>query len=356
MRHDRASKIIAALLSAAMLLLCFTGCSGRLTREEMRGEIALASENYSVSGGMYAYFFFTMGYSYVSGITQEELDERGYDETKTFQEQMYDEDRTWYEYINEYVQHEVQTLLLLCEEAGAAGITLGPDDYAYINEQLTQLKTWAVVYNESDLNTYLNQLYFGYVDEEDLKMALLVQTLAAKCDAYLDGKLAERMTQERLDAHLATMTFEGGRDETLTRDLGHILVSYQNYDEDQAYDNIKLAKKRFEEAGKTEDAFKTQWKEFSEDANMVYDNLQKGDMVSTIDEWLFAPERQLGDLGIVTTEDGCHLLYYMEVGDPVYIVQAKSELSKIISEEMLAEMGERYDIKVKKKVVNAVDV
>lgn len=350
----------AMLLCAALLIGSLFSCSGPnlsgLSGDELRGYTAMKTEHYEITGGMYAYLFLEIGAAYVSNITQEELDERGFDENKTLKEQKYDKDRTWYEYIAEYVNEQVSNLLVMCEAATDAGITLTNEDYSYVNDQLTGMRTRVVLSYRTDFATYLNDKYFGYVNEEDLTKVLLMETLAAKYDAKLDAQIQERMTQERVDAHVATMSFPNGKDESTTRNLGHMLCSYTYYDDMQAYENMSTALKRFEEAGKTEEAFAKLWKEFSEDANMVYDNVRRGDMMEAIDKWLYADGRKVGDLGIISSDDGCHLLYYMSDGDPCYVADAKDELSKIIAEEILAELHAKFKIKVKKNVTNAINV
>ena len=359
MRQNHISRAIAMLLCAVLLLGSLVSCGPNLsgmTGDELRSYDALKTDNYEITGSMYAYFFLEIGAAYVSGITEEELAERGFDENKTLKKQKYDSERTWYDYINEYVLEEVSNLILMCEAATDAGIALTDDDYVYVNDQMTNQRTMVVVRYQTDYNSYLKDRYFGYVNEEDIKQIFLMETLAAKYSSYLSSEIDARMTEERVQAHLATMTFEGGRDESPTRNLGHILSSYSVFDEDQTYENMKTAKKRFEEAGKTEQAWSELWKEFSHDANEVYRNVRQGEMVEAMDQWLFAPERVVGDLGIITTENGCHLLYYMSEGDPAYIADAKEELYEIISHEVLEELRAKFKIKVKKNVINAIDV
>ena len=360
MRRNKATRPLAMLLCAVILIGSLVSCSGPnltgLTGDELRTYHALKSENYEITGSMYAYFFLEAGAAYVSGITEEELAERGFDENKSLKSQKYDKNRTWYDYINEYVTEEVSRLLLLCEAATEAGITLTDEDYVYVNDQMTAQRTKVVVNYQTDYNTYLGDRYSGYVNEEDMKKIFLMETLAAKYSPNIDAQIEERMTEDRVSAHLETMTFENGRDETVTRNLGHILASSMLYDEDQSYENIKTAKKRFEEAGKTDEAWEKVWKDISDDANMVYENLRQGEMVEAIDKWLYAEERVVGDLGIISTDDGCHLLYYMSEGDPAYIADAKIELSEIISQEILEELRAKYKIKVKKNVTEAIDV
>lgn len=354
------NRVLSMMLCAVLLVSAMVSCSGPnlsgISGDELRTYTAMKSENFEISGSMYAYFFYEIGTAFVSTITQEELDERKFDENKTLKEQKYDKDRSWYDYVNEYVAEEVTKLLLTCEAATEAGITLTNEDYAYVNDQLTGQRTKVVIHYQTDYNSYLSDRYAGLVNEDDVTKVFLMETLAAKYNSQLTQLMNDRMTQERVDAHIATMNFENGKDETITRNLGHILASYTLYDEDQAYENVKTAKTRLEATDKSESAFEPIWKELSDDANMIYRNLRKGEMVAEIDNWIYAEERKVGDIGIISTESGYHLLYYISEGDPVYVAQAKDELVEIISKEILEEMRAKYKIVKKKNVMNVVDV
>lgn len=360
MRSNRILRVLALAVCAALLLGSMLSCSGPnlsdLPGEELRGYTAMKTENYEITGGMYAYLFLEIGAAYANTIPQEEIDEHGFDENKRLRDQKYDKKRTWYDYIGEYVNQEIESLLIMCEAATEAGITLTNEDYAYVNEQLTGMRTQVVLYYRTDFESHLQDKYFGYVKEEDVTKVLLMETLAAKYDSHLHALIEERMTQERIDAHLETMTFENGKDETITRNLGHILSSSLYYDEMQSYENVTTALKRLEAAGKTEEAFAELWEEFSDDANMVYKNVSQGDMVGIFDDWLFAEGREVGDTGILSSEDGSHLVFYISEGDPAYIAEAKVELEEIIAQEIRAELGAKIKIKVKKNVLNAIDV
>ena len=360
MKHNQVNRLISALLCAVLLIGSLVSCGGPnlsgMTGDELRNYAALKTENYEITGSMYAYFFMEIGAAYVSDITEEELQERGFDENKTLKEQKYDKDHSWYDYINEYVLQEVSNLILMCEAATAAGIALTNDDYNYVNDQLTSQRTKVVVNYQTDYNTYLSNRYSGYVNEQDMKNIFLMETLAAKYSSHLDAEIQARMTDERIAAHVETMTFENGRDETLTRNMGHILSSYTVFDEDQSYENMKTAMERFEKAGKTEEAWNELWSEFSHDANAVYENLRQGDMIEQIDRWIYAEGRAVGDVGIINTDDGCHLLCYLSEGDPGYIADAKGELAEIISHEILEELRTQFKIKIKKNVTEAIDV
>ncbi len=69
-------------------------------------------------------------------------------------------------------------------------------------------------------------------------------------------------------------------------------------------------------AGATEEAFIEMAKEHSADSNAadggIYTGVTQGQMVSAFNDWCFDESRQPGDHGIVETEYGYHIMYFVE--------------------------------------------
>ncbi len=75
-------------------------------------------------------------------------------------------------------------------------------------------------------------------------------------------------------------------------------------------------KAQFEE-NPTEDNFATLANKNSTDTGSntnggLYENVNEGAMVAEFNEWIFDESRKAGDVGIVETEFGCHLIYFVE--------------------------------------------
>ena len=110
------------------------------------------------------------------------------------------------------------------------------------------------------------------------------------------------------------------RDETVLRNVGHILFKVDAAGTNGAYktkaeakaaaeklleeikaqlvDN-KISKEKFEEFGKV-----------THDSNVFYDNVNKGDMVEEFENWLFDEARFEGEIGLVETTYGWHIMYF----------------------------------------------
>ena len=107
------------------------------------------------------------------------------------------------------------------------------------------------------------------------------------------------------------------QDKVATYDVGHILVKF---DSDKPTDDEKAAAKAEAQAildaylagEKTLDAFKTLGEEKTDDSNVVYEGVTIGQMVEPFETWAIDESRQAGDTGIVETEYGYHVMYFIE--------------------------------------------
>ena len=93
----------------------------------------------------------------------------------------------------------------------------------------------------------------------------------------------------------------------------HILV------EDEATANDVLA--QYQAGEQTEDAFAALAQEHSTDKadeGGLYENVYIGQMVKPFENWCFDPARQSGDTGIVQTDYGYHIMYFVSANDAPY--------------------------------------
>ena len=107
----------------------------------------------------------------------------------------------------------------------------------------------------------------------------------------------------------------GGRERAdfHTVDVRHILV------EDEATANDVLA--RYLAGAQTEDAFAALAQEYSTDNaddGGLYENVYPGQMVKPFEDWCFDAARQSGDTGIVQTDYGYHVMYFVGTNDYAY--------------------------------------
>ncbi len=125
-------------------------------------------------------------------------------------------------------------------------------------------------------------------------------------------------------------------DEEITKDVGHILLKVET--KTAGSSATAEEKKEIEEAnnkayedkkptaeeilasvtGKTKDEFEAIAKEKTEDSSVFYENVHTGDMVQEFEDWLFSSERKVGETGLVKTEYGWHIMYFVGDGLPAW--------------------------------------
>lgn len=103
---------------------------------------------------------------------------------------------------------------------------------------------------------------------------------------------------------------------------------------------------------KTEDAFAALAEEFSEDTGSVGENgsgglyagIERGKMVKPFEDWVYDSNRQAGETGIVVTEYGCHVMYFVKQHEePAWKNDVRNTLGAKAFEEKEAELTESVE-------------
>lgn len=135
-----------------------------------------------------------------------------------------------------------------------------------------------------------------------------------------ETKAVEEITNTDTGKYKLTVyyvTEEAHRDETVLRDVGHILFGVGNYGDFKTADDAKakadeiyaeLLKKANNGIISKED-FEAIGKENNDDSSVFYENIGKGQMVEEFEAWLFAATK-VGEMGMVESEYGWHIMYY----------------------------------------------
>ncbi len=80
----------------------------------------------------------------------------------------------------------------------------------------------------------------------------------------------------------------------------------------------------------TEDAFAALAKKYSEDSNAseggIYTDVELGQMVEPFESWAIAKDRKEGDVGIVETQYGYHIMYFVKTTSVPWDDQVRSDL------------------------------
>ena len=140
---------------------------------------------------------------------------------------------------------------------------------------------------------------------------------------------------ETINGYYAVYFIERNDNEVLMQNVRHILTSFEggttDDDGNTTYsDEDKAAAKEAAEAiyeewksgDATEDSFAALANEKSDDGDGttggLYENIYPGQMVTAFNDWCFDEARQAGDTGIVETEYGYHIMYYVGASEQTY--------------------------------------
>ena len=108
--------------------------------------------------------------------------------------------------------------------------------------------------------------------------------------------------------------------------------------------------------GASEEAFIQMAKDHSEDGNAstggLYSGVYMGQMVEAFQDWCFDESRQPGDHGIVETEFGYHIMYFVENEGLKYLSDIRAALESEKYNEYLTELNEVYEVDVNTKAVS----
>lgn len=138
-------------------------------------------------------------------------------------------------------------------------------------------------------------------------------------------------------------------DDYATKNVRHILFTAKTYETSEA------AKKKaeevlalYEQGEKTAEAFGALAKEYTEDGNGdvggLYENVPQGMMVETFNDWMFDPARQIGDVGIVETTYGYHIMYHVGDGEIAWKITAEEKLLAETSAAKLEELVKAHPV------------
>lgn len=457
--------LITICVILAALLVIGLAVYNRLknTGITLRGQKAVESENFEVTGTMMPYFISSQ-YQSISPY----FEYLGVDTSKSLKSQPCPlmEEGSWFDYIVTGAKQMVGEILSLCEAAKANGVELDDENKQFIEETVESVRATAAAGGYT-LNSYLSAMFGSGMNEKDMRACLNLTELASKYstqftdgltytaedrEAYYNenkeqfmtadlyafetkiadfmltdtdgnpigdaadavakvqeaadkfdgvktadefkalvsayaidvlGKTEEEAAQiaddslaknvavnifgEDVNAWLAdaqvgdlyvnaaqkneddVTTYDvylvdraAARDETKTRDVRHLLVSNEEYEDDTEVNRIYA---EWEEAGFTEDKLIELVGQYSADTGSVeagglYTDVAVGDMVPAFNDWLFDESRQTGDHDIVESEYGWHIMYYVGEGELAgWEADAESAMAESDYKKLVEEFG-----------------
>ena len=276
----------------------------------------------------------------------------------------YDENLTWQQFFLQTALtnwNQVQAMNLM---AGEAGLTPSEEDQAYLD----------------GLDAYLEETAAGFgISVEELMTANFgpgankegyryFQELYLKGLPYYEAESAKMIpTQETLESYFAEHEEEyaasGVTKDSKFVDVRHILVQVKGgtaaedgsttYSDEEWKACEEAAQAILDEwlAGdKTEESFAALAGEKTEDPGSqatggLYQQVYEGQMVPAFNDWCFDESRQYGDYGLVQTNYGYHVMFFVD-SEPRWPHYAESDWKNEQSAKLLEDIVTRYPMEV----------
>ena len=172
--------------------------------------------------------------------------------------------------------------------------------------------------------------------------------------------------QEKDKTEIADMVYfvtaAAVKDEELTKNIAHILISAQAHNhsdsetvdaEHKAEEEAELAEAKakaeavlaeFKAGTMNRETFEALAEKYTDDTGVVYENVLRDEMVKEFNDWIYDEVRQVGDTAVVKTDYGFHVMYFL--GNGVAAWQAET-IDVMVDEAMndwMEELGEKYAV------------
>ncbi len=326
-------KKFIALICTVVLLISAVACA------PSPDPAAIKTENFSLSRGELAYFFVRTMQSALSSYTEAELSELGYDRSISPSEQLFDGDKTWYDVFMDSTLAYTRELLALCEAAREAGVSLDESDRADL--KLNTFRSRIEETYSASFSAYLDITYYGYTSEAEFARAFELELLANKYMQAVSADIYEKITSERIAKHIADNIDEPNDEKTKSV---MIIVTDSKKDADEILAKYPAT------------AFDVLARELSLSNEYLFESCRRGELRPKLDEWLFAADRSVGDIGIIEDGSRVSVIYYFEDSLTISELEAQNALAKSDYAAYLDGVFKKFPLITNEEVLATLDI
>lgn len=185
---------------------------------------------------------------------------------------------------------------------------------------------------------YTGSMYFSDLCEKDVPTDQEVEDyFTANEEAYAESGLTR--DNKTVDVRHVLIMPEGATSENIRTE------TFEDAAWESSRQKAEELLKQFEQGDKSEESFSELAKAHSQDGSAasggLYSGVQEGQMVQAFNDWCFDDIRQPGDYGLVKTEFGYHLMFFVD-SQPIWKESAKSDLISARANETLNGILEAY--------------
>ena len=239
-------------------------------------------------------------------------------------QQKFSDSMTWQDYfVTSAIDSWSRTVLLLdLVEANNYKVDeLTQYDIDSLDEILQQI---AEEQNYSSVNDYVKSKFGDFATVDSYKQYII--------DNYISNAYYTDVFMGYFDSYSAVMELP----EDYYISVRHILIMPEDSSDSASWEAAKTKAedlyKRWLDEGGTEELFAEYASLYTDDTASalyggLYSEVSSGNMVEEFDKWCFDKDRKIGDSGIVKTEYGYHLMYFVNFENPEAYQKAYEDLT-----------------------------
>lgn len=150
------------------------------------------------------------------------------------------------------------------------------------------------------------------------------------------------------------------RNDNITVNVRHILLTATTYKTDEATkafaDDLVS---QWKAGDATEESFAALATQYTEDTGSkanggLYENVAPGEMVTQFNDWIFDTNRKAGDVDVVKTDYGYHVMYFVSGGSPVWKNDVVASMKQIAYSADYSKLTETYPITIENDLLNTI--
>lgn len=191
----------------------------------------------------------------------------------------------------------------------------------------------------------------SYVEDDDFSKWLFEDARKAN-DKKLDKEEAEDKKSYTVGATIVAK--EKYKDTTITKNVGHILFTKNVHADPEA--KAKEILELYKSGAMTREAFEALGNEHTEDSGVFYENVYEGQMVEEFEDWLFDDARKVGDVEIVETEYGFHIMYFDGNGNEMWYSNVEGTIFNNDYEAWYEAAITTSGVSINSKNINKIDI
>lgn len=269
---------------------------------------------------------------------------------------------TWQQFFLASALNSWRNYQATAAEAEAAGFQLDEETQAQLDAAIKNLEQSAPLYGFENAEELL---------KDDVGVGATLDDYSHFLKIYYTGSVyfsdlcqtqepTDEEVEKYFDENAEAYEKNGLTKDNKTVDVRHILVMPEGATTDNirtdTFDDAAWEASRqkaeellaqWEQGDKSEDSFAELAKANSQDGSAsdggLYTGVSEGQMVEAFNDWCFDDVRQPGDYGIVKTEFGYHLMFFVG-STPVWKESARSDLSNARANELLNSILEKHTV------------